>query len=68
MPKNKTNLKQNRRIKALEDMVLKTMENKQINYKNINLPISSSGVNDNQFLQVKVGAEDGSVQGDPARS
>ncbi|AXH76741.1 MAG: putative capsid protein [Cressdnaviricota sp.] len=58
---------QDRRIKKLEDMVLKTMENKQINYSNSNLAISSSGVNDNQFLQVRVGPDDGALQGDNAR-
>ncbi|AXH77907.1 MAG: putative capsid protein [Circoviridae sp.] len=63
----KKDAKQDKRIKALENMVLKTMENKQINYKNVNLAISSSGVPDSQFLQVGVGAEDGDVQGDPAR-
>lgn len=60
-------MKQNKRIKQLENMVYKTIENKQINYNNSNLAISSSGVNDNAFLQVRVGPDDGAVQGDTAR-
>lgn len=59
--------KQDQRIKALESMVLKTIENKQINYSNTNLAISSTGVNDNAFLQVRVGPDDGAAQGDTAR-
>ena len=61
-----TDAKQNKRIKSLENMVYKTIENKQINYNN-NLNITSSGVNDNAFLQVRVGPDDGVVQGDTAR-
>ena len=48
--------KQDKRLKALESMVMKTIENKQINYNN-NLNLTSSGVNDNSFLQVRVGAD-----------
>lgn len=58
--------KQDKRIKALENMVLKTLENKQVNYNN-NLSVTSSGVNDNAFLQVRVGPDDGAAQGDTAR-
>lgn len=59
--------KQDQRIKALESMVMKTIENKQVNYHNIDLAISSTGVVDNAFLQVKVGPDDGAAQGDTAR-
>ena len=65
MPKNRkkrTDAKQNKRIKSLEQMVYKTLENKQVNYNN-NLNLTSSGVNDNAFLQVKVGPDDGVQQG-----
>ncbi|AXH73160.1 MAG: hypothetical protein [Circoviridae sp.] len=65
--KTRVDKTQNKRLKTLENMVYKTMENKQINYKNVNLAISSSGVIDNQFLQVQVGPNDGAIQGDPAR-
>ena len=64
--KKRTDAKQNKRLKTLENMVYKTLENKQINYNN-NISITSSGVNDNQFLQVKVGVDDGTVRGDTAR-
>ena len=65
--KKRTDAKQNKRIKALESMVMKTIENKQINYSNVALGISSSGVVDNAFLQVRVGPDDGAAQGDTAR-
>ena len=61
-----TDAKQNKRLKSLENMVYKTLENKQINYNN-NLNITSTSVVDNAFLQVQVGPEDGVAQGDPAR-
>ena len=64
--KKRTDAKQNKRIKSLEQMVYKTLENKQVNYNN-NLNLTSSGVNDNAFLQVKVGPDDGVQQGDTAR-
>ena len=70
MPKRKfkkrTDAKQNERIKSLESMVYKTLENKQINYQN-NVNITSTPLVDNQFLQVQVGPEDGVLKGDPAR-
>jgi len=69
MPKNKkkrTDAKQNQRLKSLENMVYKTLENKQINYQN-NLNITSSSVVDNAFLQVRVGPDDGVLKGDTAR-
>lgn len=43
---------QDKRIKALESMVMKTIENKQDEYNNTNLSISSSGVRDGAFLQL----------------
>ncbi len=61
-----TDAKQNKRLKSLENMVYKTLENKQVNYNN-NLNLTSSGVNDNAFLQVRVGPDDGAIQGDTAR-
>ncbi len=65
--KKRTDAKQNKRLKSLENMVYKTLENKQVNYTNTNLNINSTGVVDNAFLQVKVGPDDGAVRGDPAR-
>ena len=59
--------KQDKRLKALEKFVYSTIENKQVNYKNTNLAISTAGVRDGQFLQVAQGVSDGSVTGDPAR-
>lgn len=59
--------KQDTRIKELESFVYKTIENKQVNYSNTNLNISSSSVVDNAFLLVKVGPDDGSAAGDTAR-
>lgn len=44
--------KQDARIKALESMVMKTIENKQDEYNNSNLAVSSSGVRDGAFLQL----------------
>ena len=65
--KKSADAKQNKRIKSLEQLVYKTIENKQVNYSNSNLAINSSGVPDSGFLQVKVGANDGSARGDTAR-
>ncbi len=65
--KKRTDAKQNKRLKSLENMVYKTLENKQVNYTNSNLNISSTGVVDNAFLQVRVGPDDGANRGDPAR-
>ncbi len=61
--KKRTDAKQNQRLKKLESMVLKTIENKQVEYKNTGLNISSSGVRDGQFLQLIQGTADGSVTG-----
>ncbi len=64
--KKRTDAKQNKRIKSLENMVYKTIENKQVNYNN-NLLITSTPIVDNQFLQVRVGPDDGTTRGDTAR-
>ena len=62
MPKkNKKDKKQDARIKALESMLYKTVENKQVEYVNTNLAISSSGVRDGQFLTLNQGTADGNV-------
>jgi len=53
--------------KQNKKFIQKTLENKQINYDNKNLAISSSGVVDNSFLQVVQGAGDGTTQGGAAR-
>ena len=66
MPRKNGN-KNTQRLKALESLVYKTIENKQVNYNNVNLNITSSGVVDNAFLLVKVGPDDGSATGDTAR-
>ena len=64
--KKRTDAKQNKRLKSLENMVYKTLENKQINYNN-SLQVSSTPIVDNQFLQVRVGPDDGTTRGDTAR-
>jgi len=53
--------------KQNKKMINKTIENKQINYDNIELAVSSAGVVDNSFLQVKQGAADGDAQSSLAR-
>lgn len=59
--------KQDSRIKKLESLVLKTIENKQVNIQDNGRAISSGGYSTSQFLQLATGAEDGSIAGDPAR-
>ena len=59
--KKRTDAKQNQRLKKLENMVLKTIENKQTEYVNTGLNIPSSGVRDGQFLQLTQGVADGNV-------
>ena len=66
-PKRSTDAKQNSRIKKLESLVLKTIENKQVNYHLVGQSISTSGYAAGSFLSTSVGAEDGNVLGDPAR-
>lgn len=59
--------KQNSRIKKLESLVLKTIENKQVNYHANSQSISTGGFNAGSFLALTCGAEDGASLGDPAR-
>lgn len=59
--KKSTDAKQNQRLKKLENMVLKTMENKQTEYLNTGLNIPSTSVRDGQFLQLTQGVADGNV-------
>lgn len=66
MPKNgkgKKDNSQDKRISMLEDMLFKTIENKQVNYSNTNLAVSSAGVRDGQFLQLTQGVADGTPVG-----
>lgn len=73
MPKRKQakkrsqDAKQNSRLKKLESLVLKTIENKQVNYHATNQSITSGGYASGSFLRTSVGAEDGDQLGDPAR-
>jgi hypothetical protein len=57
------NQQQDKRIKALEQMVMKTLENKQVEYNNSNLAVSSASVRDGAFLQVAQGTADGTPVG-----
>lgn len=59
--------KQDSRIKKLESLVLKTMENKQVNYTDIGRSITTGSYATGGFLSTSVGAEDGVQLGDPAR-
>ncbi len=65
--KKRKDKKQDKRLKQLESFVYKTIENKQVNYDNTELSISDSSVNDNAFLKVAVGPDDGAAKGDTAR-
>ena len=65
--KKRIDAKQNSRIKQLEKLVLKTIENKQVNYHLVGQSINSSGYSAGSFLSTSVGAEDGANLGDPAR-
>lgn len=53
--------------KENKKMINKTIENKQINYDNIELAVSSAGVVDNSFLKVVQGTGDGDAQSSAAR-
>lgn len=53
--------------KENKKMINKTIENKQINYDNVDLAVSSAGVVDNSFLKVTQGAGDGDAQSSTAR-
>lgn len=59
--------KQDKRIKALENLVYKTLENKQVNYALWGQAVSNAGFSTSSFLNLATGAEDGSALGDPAR-
>lgn len=61
--KKRTDAKQNQRLKKLENMLYKTVENKQVEYKNSGLAISSGGVRDGSFLQLTQGVADGTPIG-----
>ena len=65
--KKRIDAKQNSRIKQLEKLVLKTIENKQVNYHLVGQSITSGGYSAGSFLSTATGAEDGNVLGDPAR-
>ena len=65
--KRSQDAKQNSRIKKLESLVLKTMENKQVNYHATNQSITSAGYETGSFLRTATGAQDGTNLGDPAR-
>ena len=65
--KRSQDAKQNSRIKKLESLVLKTIENKQVNYYSNGNSITSNGLEVGSFLATQVGAEDGTNLGDPAR-
>ena len=64
--KKRVDKTQNKRIKALEGFVYKTIENKQLNYTSAQ-GISTAGYMLGGFLANKLGVEDGSVINDPAR-
>lgn len=57
--KSQKDKSQDARIKALEKMLNQTLENKQVNYHNTNLAVSSGSVRDGAFLQVEQGPADG---------
>lgn len=65
--KKRKDAKQDSRIKKLENLVLKTIENKQVNIHDNGRAISSSGFETSQFMQLATGAQDGVVAGDAAR-
>ena len=74
MPKNgrskgkgRKDRKQDARIKALEDMVNKTIETKQVNYQQSGISLTTAGFSAGSFLQVATGAEDGAGLGSAAR-
>lgn len=66
--KRRKDAKQDSRIKNLEQLVYKTIENKQINYEaEYNLQSSGWTVSNYLLPILATGAEDGSVNNDPAR-
>ena len=62
-----------KRIRSLEKMVYKTIENKQINsgagslIPDLPRNLTTSGDQRTQFFSVSTGAQDGDMPGDPAR-
>ena len=58
---------QDKRIKALENMVNKTIETKQVNYYQNSTSLPSTGFSAGSFLQIQTGAEDGTTLGSAAR-
>lgn len=65
--KSRKDKNQDVRIKKLEDLVLKTMENKQVNYHATNQSITSGGYASGSFLNTSSGAGDGDALGSAAR-
>ncbi len=65
--KRRVDAKQNKRIRDLEKFVMKTIENKQVNYSITATSMSSSGYATRNFIQLATGAEDGASYGDAAR-
>lgn len=59
--------KQDKRLSKLENFVYKTIENKQVNYQGLNVEVTTGSYNTGGFLSTRVGPEDGSQLGDPAR-
>ena len=59
--------RQDNRIKKLENFILKTIENKQVNKHATATSVSSGGLEVNNFANLATGAEDGAQDGDPAR-
>lgn len=59
--------KQDNRIKKLESMVMKTIENKHSNYSNTNQNITSSFYNNYGFIKLEAGTTAGGGYGDQAR-
>ena len=53
--------------KQTKKMVNKTIENKQVNYYQLNQNITSTGIQVGNFLSTQVGAEDGTTLGSSAR-
>lgn len=59
--------KQDSRLKALESMVFKTMENKQVNYQATSQSINSNGYEDRRYLKLACGPKDGTLLSSEAR-
>ncbi len=57
---------QDKRIKALEGFIYKTIENKQVNYQTSAF-VNSTGLSVGAFISMASGAEDGALVGDSSR-